>query len=192
MPVESPYQRIDIPAISVYDQVFGTLAPEETGRTALTDSATGVTVTYGELRDQVDLFAGALAARGTGVGDVVALHCPNTHAFAVAFHGIMRAGATVTTIGSLSTAEDVAKQISMAGASLLFTVEMLGPNGADGARKAGLPDDAIIDLTDGERGLAAMLQQGHPAPEVSFDPATLRPTSPSCRSPRAPPACRRA
>lgn len=172
MPVESPYQRIDIPAISVYDQVFGTLGPEETGRTALTDSVTGVTVTYGELRDQVDLFAGALAARGTGVGDVVALHCPNTHAFAVAFHGIMRAGATVTTIGSLSTAEDVAKQISMAGASLLFTVEMLGPNGADGARKAGLPDDAIIDLTDGERGLAAMLQQGHPAPEVSFDPAT--------------------
>lgn len=172
MPVESPYQRIDIPAISVYEQVFGTLGQEEEGRTAITDSVTGVTVTYGELRDQVDLFAGALANRGIGVGDVVALHCPNTHAFAVAFHGIMRAGATVTTVGSLSTAEDVAKQVSMSGASLLFTIDMLGPNGADGARKAGLSDDAVIDLTDGENGLAAMLQQGHPAPEVSFDPAT--------------------
>lgn len=172
MPVESPYPRIDIPAVSVYDQVFGTLDPEEEARTAITDPATGVTVTYGELRRQVDLFAGALAARGIGVGDVVALHCPNTHAFAVAFHGIMRAGATVTTVGSLNTAEDVAKQITLSGASLLFTVGLLGTNGVTGARNAGLPDDAVIDLTDGDRGLAAMLQQGHPAPEVSFDPAT--------------------
>ena len=172
MPVASPYPRIDVPDISVYDQVFGTLAPGDEERPAVTDSATGVTVTYGELRQQVDLFAGALAARGVGVGDVVALHCPNTHAFVVAFHGILRAGATVTTVGSLNTAEDVAKQVTIAGASLLFTVEMLGPNGADGARKAGLSDEAIVDLTDGTQGLAAMLQQGHPAPEVTIDPAS--------------------
>ena len=172
MPVASPRPRIDVPAISVYDQIFGTLGPEDSDRTAVTDSATGAVVTYGELRGQVDLFAGALSSRGIGVGDVVALHCPNTHAFVVAFHGIMRAGATVTTVGSLNTAEDVAKQITLSGASLLFTVSLLGPNGADGAREAGLSDDHIIDLTDGESGLAAMLQEGHEAPEVSFDPAT--------------------
>ncbi|WP_420098495.1 AMP-binding protein [Corynebacterium sp.] len=171
MPVESPRPRTEIPAVSVYEQIFGTLGPEDTDRTALTDSATGVVVTYGELRGQVDLFAGALAARGIGVGDVVALHCPNTHAFVVAFHGIMRAGATVTTVGSLNTAEDVAKQITASGASLLFTVSLLGPNGADGARAAGLDDDHVIDLTDGASGLSAMLQEGHAAPQVTFDPA---------------------
>ncbi|MGO1948706.1 MAG: AMP-binding protein [Mycobacteriaceae bacterium] len=172
MPVQSPRAPIEIPDVSVYDQVFGSLTPEDAGRTALTDSATGTTVTYGELRQQIDLFAGALANRGIGVGDVVALHCPNTHAFAVAFHGIMRSGATVTTVGSLGTAEDVAKQVANSGASLLFTVSLLGENGVDGARKAGLSDDRIIDLVDPATGLASLLKEGSPAPEVSFDPAT--------------------
>ena len=172
MPVASPRPTIEIPEVSIYDLIFGTLTAEENERTAITDSATGTVVTYGELRQQVDLFAGALASRGIGVGDVVAMHCPNTHVFAVAFHGIMRAGATVTTIGSLGTAEDVAKQVANSGASLVFTVSLLGQAGFEGARKAGLSDDRIIDLVDPATGLQALLKEASPAPEVEFDPAT--------------------
>jgi acyl-CoA synthetase (AMP-forming)/AMP-acid ligase II len=171
MPVQSPRPSIEIPDISVYDQVFGTLAPEDTGRTAITDSATGTAVTYGELRQQIDLFAGALAVRGIGVGDVVALHCPNGHVFTVAFHGIMRSGATVTTVGALGTAEDVTKQVANSGASLVFTVNQLGESGFEGARKAGLSKDRIIDLADPATGLQFLLKEANPAPEVSFDPA---------------------
>ena len=47
---------------------------------------------------RIDAFAGALAHRGIGVGDVVGLLAPNSSAFAIAFHGILRAGATATTI----------------------------------------------------------------------------------------------
>lgn len=172
MPVASPRPTIEIPEVSIYDLLFGSLTAEENQRTAITDSATGAVVSYGELRQQVDLFAGALASRGVGVGNVVALHCPNTHVFAVAFHGILRAGATVTTVGSLGTVEDVAKQVANSGASLVFTVSLLGNAGFEGARKAGLSDDRIIDLVDPATGLQALLKEASPAPEVSFDPAT--------------------
>ena len=60
---------------------------------------------------RIDAFAGALAGRGIGVGDVVGLLAPNSSAFAVAFHGILRAGATATTINALFTAKDIAKQL---------------------------------------------------------------------------------
>lgn len=172
MPVPSPHRSIEIPELTVYDLIFASLTPSESGRTALTDSATGAQVTFGELRSQVDAMAGALAHRGIGVGDVVALHAPNSLAFAVAFHGIMRAGATVTTVGALGTAADIASQVTKAGASLMLTVGALGDNGAVGAQDAGLAQDAVIDLADATRGLASLLAEGHPAPTVSIDPAT--------------------
>jgi acyl-CoA synthetase (AMP-forming)/AMP-acid ligase II len=49
-----------------------------------------------------------LADRGMGVGDVVALLSPNSSAFAGTFHGILRVGATATTINLLNTASDIA------------------------------------------------------------------------------------
>lgn len=105
--------------------------------------------TYGELRGRVDAFAGALAHRGLGVGDVVAVHAPNSLAFIVAFHGIMRAGV-----------------------SLILTVGALGTAGAEGAKDAGLAEGAVIDLADEPNGLASLLAERHAAPEVEFDPAT--------------------
>jgi len=172
VPVPSPHRTIEIPEVSVYDVLFAGLTPEEEGRVAVTDSATGSVTTYGELRDRVDAFAGALAHRGLGVGDVVALHAPNSLAFVVAFHGIMRAGATVTTVGALGTAQDIAKQVTASGASLMLTVGALGTAGVEGAKDAGLAEDAVIDLADEANGLASLLAEGHAAPEVAFDPAT--------------------
>jgi len=126
MPVPSPFRSVEIPNVTVYDLIFGSLSPQDAGRTAITDSATGTKISFGDLRAQIDLFAGALAHRGISLGDVVALHAPNSLAFAIAFHGIMRAGATVTTVGALGTAQDIAKQLSNSEARLLLTVSALG------------------------------------------------------------------
>ncbi|MDN6282216.1 MAG: 4-coumarate--CoA ligase family protein, partial [Corynebacterium sp.] len=93
MPVASPRPTIEIPEVSIYDLLFGSLTAEENQRTAITDSATGAVVSYGELRQQVDLFAGALASRGVGVGDVVARHCPDTPRVPRALHRLRRARA---------------------------------------------------------------------------------------------------
>lgn len=172
MPVPSPHPRIEIPEVSVYDLLFASLTPEDQGKIALTDSATGVEVSYGQLHRQVDLFAGALAHRGIGVDDVVALHAPNSLAFAVAFHGIMRSGATVSTLGSLSTEEDIATQVTAVRAAMMLTVGALGSAGASGARKAGMSDDRIIDLADPERGVASLVAEGHTPPEVTINPGT--------------------
>src|SRR3954454_606868 len=96
----SPYPDVDIPDVSVYDYLFASLTDEEAARVALVDPATGAETTYGTLRAQVDAFAGALAARGADTDTVVGLLCPNVPAFATVFHGILRAGSTVTTINS--------------------------------------------------------------------------------------------
>jgi len=40
------------------------------------DDGTSLTLTYAELKDRVDAAAGALRARGVGIGDVVALLLP--------------------------------------------------------------------------------------------------------------------
>lgn len=172
MPISSPREAVDIREESVYDAVFADLSPEEESKPAIIDPLTGATTSYGELRGAIDAFAGALAARGVKPKDVVALHCPNSLPFVVAFHGIMRAGATVTTVGSLAPAADVAKQLKDSGATLVLTATPLADAAREGAKQAGLGEDAVIDLFAAEGGAKSMLAEGKPAPEVEIDPRT--------------------
>ncbi len=80
----------------------------------------------------------ALAARGVETGTVVGLLCPNVPAFATVFHGILRLGATVTTINSLYTAGEIQKQLSDAGATWLITVSPLLPQAEAAAAEVGI------------------------------------------------------
>ena len=166
MSFASPFPDVTIPPVSVHDFLFAGLDDADAGRVALVDSRTGAETTYGELIGRIEAFAGALAARGIGVGDVVALLSPNSSAFAVAFHGILRAGATATTVNALFTARDIAKQLTDSKAKLLLTVNALAPQAREAAAAVGLTDDAVV-LLDGES-----LPTGHAAPQVTFDPAT--------------------
>jgi acyl-CoA synthetase (AMP-forming)/AMP-acid ligase II len=125
-------------------------------------------LTYGSLQTRVDGFAAELVARGVGPGDAVALLCPNTPAFAVAFHGILRAGATVTTVNLLSTATEIAKQLTAAGARTLVTVTALAATAQEATGTAGLDADAILLLDAGRRPASA--SGPLPAPD-RFDPA---------------------
>ncbi|WP_416372607.1 AMP-binding protein [Corynebacterium variabile] len=168
----SRFPEIVIPDETIYQTLFGSLTEDQRARPAITDSATGQEVSYGELQDMVDATAGALAARGVGKGSVVGLHAPNSLAFAVAFHGIMRAGGTVTTLGSLLIPSDIDKQLQQAGASHLLTMKALGDAGITGAASAGLPAESVIVLDDPEAGQASLIAEGRPAPEVDLDPAT--------------------
>ena len=176
----SDYPDVDIPALSVYDYLIGDLAGDDLAKVALIDPATGAETTYGVLRAQVDAFAGALAARGVGPGSgagdqtVVGLLCPNVPAFATVFHGILRAGATVTTINSLYTAGEIEKQLRDSGATWLVTVSPLLAQAATAAEAVGIPHGRVIvlDGASGHPNLRELLAEQAPAPEVSFDPAT--------------------
>ncbi len=135
-------------------------------------------MTYGEMVARIGAFAGALAERGVGVGDVVGLLAPNSSAFAIAFHGILRAGATATTINALFTGKDVTKQLADSRATMLVTVAPLLPQAAEGAAAVGLPDDRVVVLdgpgadADGHPNAADLLGPGSTPPEATFDPAT--------------------
>ena len=125
MSFSSPFPQVHVPTTSLHEYLFDDLDDADADRIALVDAKTGVETTYREMISRVDAFAGALAARGVGVGDVVGLLAPNSSAFAIAFHGILRAGATATTINALFTAKDIAKQLTDAKASMLVTVTPL-------------------------------------------------------------------
>jgi len=170
----SPYPDEVIPKLSVYDFLFNDLGADDAARVALIDGPSGAETSYGALKAQIDLLAGALAARGLGIGDVVALHSPNVPAFATVFHGILRSGATATTVNALYTPEEMGRQLQDSKAKFLFTVSVLLPVASAAAAAAGIPDDKIVVL-DGFEGYTALrdlLGEGNAAPEVSFDPAT--------------------
>ncbi|AWH00243.1 AMP-dependent synthetase [Rhodococcus ruber Chol-4] len=174
MSFRSPFPDVDIPALSVYDFLFGSIAESDLDRPALTEGATGAVTDYRTLIGQIDAIAGALAARGVGVGDVVGLLSPNVPAFATVFHGILRAGATATTVNALYTAEDIAKQLEDSKATFFFTVSPLLPHAKEAAAAVGIPDDrlVVLDGAEGHPSLRDLLAENAPAPEVSFDPAT--------------------
>jgi acyl-CoA synthetase (AMP-forming)/AMP-acid ligase II len=168
MSFASPFPDVVIPDASVYDYLFGDLDDADHDRVALVDVATRAELSYGGLVTRIDAFAGALAQRGIGVGDVVALLSPNSSAFAIAIHGILRAGATATTINALSTAEEIARQLRDSHARLLITVAGLRPQAEEAARAVSLSDADVLAL-DGDE-LANPDAVG--CPRVDFDPAS--------------------
>ncbi|MFE7407381.1 AMP-binding protein [Isoptericola sp. NPDC057559] len=172
--IRSLHPDVEIPDVSLYDFLFAPLAGADLDRVALVDGPTAATTTYGELRAQVDAIAGAFAARGLGVGDVVALHCPNVPAFVAVFHGLLRAGITVTTVNALASGREVAKQLRSSGARALVTVSALLAAAEAGAEAAGTdPGDVVVlDGADGHPSLAELLAGGHAAPDVDLDPRT--------------------
>jgi acyl-CoA synthetase (AMP-forming)/AMP-acid ligase II len=178
MSFASPFPEVDIPSTNVYDFLFGGIDDADLDRVALVDTKSGRQTTYREMIARIDTFAGGLAGRGIGVGDVVALLAPNSSAFAVAFHGILRSGATATTINALFTAKDIAKQLSDSKATMLVTVTPLLAQAEEAAAIVGLADAELVVL-DGEGqdagrhpNAADLLAAGLPAPQVNFAPSS--------------------
>ena len=174
MVIRSQYPDIDIPDVSLYEFLFGGLTDADLDRAALIDGPGGEPTTYRTLRAHVDAVAGAFAARGLGVGDVVALHSPNVPAFVTVFHGLLRAGITVTTINALASGAEVGKQLRASRARALVTVSPLLAAAAMGADAAGLEqaDVIVLDGAEGHANLRDLLGAGAPAPHVTFDPET--------------------
>ncbi|WNO73919.1 MULTISPECIES: 4-coumarate--CoA ligase family protein [unclassified Streptomyces] len=163
----------DVPAVSepIHDAVLHRAA--EFGDTiALIDGVNGTTVTY----TQLDLFhrriAAALAEAGLRKGDVLALHSPNTVAYPAVFYGATRAGASVTTVHPLATAEEFAKQLRDSSARWIFTVSPLLEVARRAAElAAGIEEIFVCDRADGHTSMLDMIVSDAPDTEVVIDPA---------------------
>ncbi|MFJ8717831.1 AMP-binding protein [Streptomyces violaceus] len=163
----------DVPPVElpIHDAVLARAA-EFGGIPALVDGTDGTTLSY----EQVDRFhrrvAAGLAEAGVRKGDVLALHSPNTIAFPTAFYAATRAGATVTTVHPLATAQEFAKQLTDSAARWIVTVSPL----LDIARRAaelagGVREIFVCDSATGHRSLIDMLASAAPEPVIDIDPA---------------------
>jgi long-chain acyl-CoA synthetase len=96
-------------------------AREAPDRTAVVSGETRMT--YEQLDAAASRVAGALAARGVGRGDRVALSCPNLPYFPIVYYGILRAGATVVPLNVLLTEREIAYHLDDSGAKAYFCFE---------------------------------------------------------------------
>ncbi|MDT4918444.1 MAG: long-chain acyl-CoA synthetase, partial [Pseudonocardiales bacterium] len=85
-------------------------------RTAL--AFLGRTVTYRELADAVDRFAGALHGLGVRKGDRVALILPNCPQQVIAFFATLRVGGVVVQHNPLYTPSELRHQLTDSGATV--------------------------------------------------------------------------
>ena len=144
----SPYPAISIPAQSITEAVFAGLVPDGP---ALIDGLTGRVMTGAALINQTQRFAGGLAERGLGKGDVVALMSGNSPEFAVIFHGSAWAGCTLTTANPSYTAGELRHQLNDSGAVILFVPPALADIAREAVTGTGVTDVIMAD----EAGLAA-------------------------------------
>ena len=117
----SPFPPVPIPDATITDLVLAHAA-RLADKPALVEAASGRTLTYGALREQVQHFAANLASCGFRAGDVVAILMPNLPEYAVAFHGVALAGGVCTTVNPGYTAGEIHDQCLDAGATRLVTV----------------------------------------------------------------------
>jgi long-chain acyl-CoA synthetase len=85
------------------------------------------TITFAELRDQVQRVAGGLVAAGVQAGDRVALFLPNAPGFVVAYQACQWLGAVTVSVNVMLTTEELRYLLEDSGARLVFTTEALWP-----------------------------------------------------------------
>jgi long-chain acyl-CoA synthetase len=83
----------------------------------------GYSLSYRELRDQVDRFAAALRQLGVGKGDRVGIVLPNCPQHVVAVFAILRLGAIVAENNPLYTEAELEHQINDAGCTVLVILD---------------------------------------------------------------------
>ncbi|MFJ4921027.1 AMP-binding protein [Streptomyces sp. NPDC088725] len=138
---------------------------------ALVDGRNGTTVTYAQLDDYHRRIAAAFTEAGIRKGDVLALHSPNNVAYPAVLHAATRAGAAVTTIDPLCTAEELADRLRDSGARWIVTASAL----LNVARRSaelvgGVKEIFVCDRAYGHRSILDMSLSTAPRTAVPVDP----------------------
>ncbi len=130
------------------------------------------TYSYQQLDMYSNRFGAALARLGVRKGDRVGLLAPNCVEFEIAFFGIIKAGAVVTTINSGYREREIAHQLDNSGAEILVVHDSLvqmAESARDGAPK--VKRLIVIEQTSRESDSFWGLIERSPAtpPPVSID-----------------------
>ena len=126
----------------------------------------GRDITFAELDRASAAYAGWLRANGVEPGDRAGVFLPNCPQFAIAFLGILRAGAVYVPINPMFRARELAHELSDAGVRVLLALPEFAPLIAEVGAELG------VDLTVGYTQLADTLEVPAvpPAPFEPVDP----------------------
>ena len=153
----SPLPDIAIPEVPLTTFVFADVA-SRADKVAFVEGSSGRTVTYGQLLDSVQRFAGGLTAKGFGRGDVLAIMAPNLPEYAVWFHGAAMTGGTVTTINPTYTTHEVHHQLVDAGATIMVTVPMFLETAREAAKDTKVADIYVFgDAGDAAESVSSLM-----------------------------------
>jgi len=124
MVISSPFPDMSSPEQSLVTFVLAD-AWERGDKPAIVDGLTGRTLSYRQLATEVRRVRSGLRLRGVRHGDVLAMCCPNSPDFAVAYYAALSVGAVVTTINPMAVPSEVAAQLEHAEARWLVTTPEL-------------------------------------------------------------------
>ncbi|MEV0647122.1 AMP-binding protein [Phytomonospora sp. NPDC050363] len=128
----------------------------------------GQTITYGALWEQTRAYAGALAARGIGVGSRVAMVVPNVPDFPRVYYAALALGAVVIPVHLLLKTDEIAYVLEDSGAELLVVAAPLLAEAAPAAARTGVPLVTVL----APEGLAI---GGAPVPRLEAEAAVATP-----------------
>jgi acyl-CoA synthetase (AMP-forming)/AMP-acid ligase II len=171
MIITSQYPPVELLDVPLHDAVLGR-AQEYGDRPALVDAVSGREISYAQLDGMTRRLAAGLAELGIRHGDVVALYSPNTILYPVVFYGAIRAGATVTTVNALYTADELHKQLVDSKAKILVTISLFLPVATAAIEGTEVGEIFVCDQAEGYRSVQELLASTAPEPSVTIDPAS--------------------
>ena len=138
---------------------------------ALIDASTGTSLSCGELCRAVDAVAGALAVRGLGPGEAVAVCGFNSTEYAIAAHAVWRAGGVVVTMNPLFTLHEMQQELADARPRFLFAATGVLDRAREAAGLTGVPEVFALGAADGVTSIGMLASEGRSAPSIAVDPA---------------------
>jgi acyl-CoA synthetase (AMP-forming)/AMP-acid ligase II len=152
----------------------------------------GRVVTFGELDEASDRYAGWLASRGVQPGDRVGILLQNCPQFAIAYYGGLKAGAINVCLNPMQKTAELAYELSDAGAVALVTSAHEYAAVAPIRNRPGLKAVAFTtyrDFVPATPSLPvppALLEDGHPVPSDSDDFRVIATSAPRLPAPHGP------
>lgn len=135
----------------------------------------GMEATFQELDQLSDRFATALADMGVKKGDKVGIHLPNCTQFAIAYYGLLKAGAVFVPISPLLAERELVFECNDAEVETYIGLDMLFEMPKQALPKTPVKNTIIVSLADCYPPIAApaKLLQRQPLPEGTTDFTSL-------------------
>src|SRR4030042_3126553 len=131
----------------------------------------GMEITYQELYRLSDRFANALASLGVKKGDRVGIHLPNCPQFAIAYYGLLKAGAIFVPMSPLLAEREIDFQLNDAGVETFIGLDLLYATPQQVIPNSPVKRTIMVSLADCYPPISAPVKmlQKQPPPEGTID-----------------------